>query len=64
MAWTADELWAAIIVRLLNETAHSGVAVVAGMVIRPKRLVVAAGIDNRLEAFRMKGKRNEHRDRL
>lgn len=31
VAWTVDESWAAIIVRLLNDTDHSGVAVVAGM---------------------------------
>jgi len=31
VAWTVDDCWAAIIVRLLNETDHPGVAVGAGV---------------------------------
>jgi thiazole synthase ThiGH ThiG subunit len=36
VAWTVDDCWAATIVRLLNETAHSGVAVVAGLGSSPE----------------------------
>lgn len=43
IAWTADDCWAAIIVRLLNETDHSGAAVVVGMDSLPEATCCRCG---------------------
>lgn len=43
VAWTVDDYWAATIVRLLNETDHPSVAVVAGMNDSPEATCCRCG---------------------
>jgi hypothetical protein len=54
VAWTADEMWAAIIVRLLNNSVNPGVAVVAGMDDLTEATCCRCGNDNRCKSCERK----------